>query len=58
MQCFIIPSRDGFGSTVFGQVIDGTQTIENMEFAKLQMMNGISDVPIKPVVIESVKVIK
>lgn len=52
------PSRDGFGYTVFGRVIAGTETIENIKFAETTVVNRMSDVPVKPIIIESAKVVK
>jgi peptidyl-prolyl cis-trans isomerase A (cyclophilin A) len=54
------PGRDGYGYTVFGRVIAGMDTIENIKFVEtnVDMATRMSDVPVKPIVIESAKVIK
>ena len=54
------PSRDGYGYTVFGRVIAGMDTIDNIKFVEtnVHMATRMSDVPVKAIVIESAKVIK
>jgi peptidyl-prolyl cis-trans isomerase A (cyclophilin A) len=52
------PSRDGFGYTVFGKVISGTATIDEIKFAPTTVKNGMSDVPETPILIESASIIK
>ena len=52
------PSRDGFGYTVFGKVISGMATIDEIKFAQTTVRNRMADVPVEPIVIESAKIIK
>ena len=52
------PSRDGFGYTVFGKVISGFETVENIKFAPTTVMNRMADVPSEPIVIQSATVQK
>jgi len=52
------PSRDGFGYTVFGKVISGMETIDEIKFAQTTVRNRMADVPVEPIVIESAKIIK
>jgi peptidyl-prolyl cis-trans isomerase A (cyclophilin A) len=54
------PSRDGFGYTVFGRVVAGMDTIDNIKFVEtnVHIPTQMSDVPVKAIVIESAKVIK
>lgn len=54
------PSRDGFGYTVFGRVVAGMDTIDNIKFVETNahIPTQMTDVPVKAIVIESAKVIK
>jgi peptidyl-prolyl cis-trans isomerase A (cyclophilin A) len=52
------PSRDGFGYTVFGKVISGMATIDEIKFAETTMRNRMSDVPVEPITIQSATIIK
>ena len=54
------PSRDGYGYTVFGRVVAGMETIDNIKFVdtNVHAPTRMSDVPVKAIVIESAKVIK
>jgi peptidyl-prolyl cis-trans isomerase A (cyclophilin A) len=52
------PSRDGFGYTVFGKVISGMATIDEIKFAETTMRNRMSDVPVEPIMIQSATIIK
>jgi peptidyl-prolyl cis-trans isomerase A (cyclophilin A) len=47
------PGSDGYGYTVFGKVISGTEVIDEIKFAPTTNKNGMGDVPIDPIVIES-----
>ncbi len=58
-------ARDGFGYTVFGKVIQGTEVVDKIESAKTQSMPNptvpavlMQDVPATPIVIKSAKVLK
>ena len=52
------PSRDGFGYTVFGKVISGMATIDEIKFAETTTRNRMSDVPVEPIMIQSATIIK
>jgi peptidyl-prolyl cis-trans isomerase A (cyclophilin A) len=47
------PGQDGHGYAVFGQVISGEDVIEQIKFAPTAVVNGMGDVPVNPVIIES-----
>jgi peptidyl-prolyl cis-trans isomerase A (cyclophilin A) len=52
------PGQDGYGYTVFGKVISGTATIDEIKFAPTTNRNGMGDVPVEPITIESATVQK
>jgi cyclophilin family peptidyl-prolyl cis-trans isomerase len=52
------PSRDGFGYTVFGTVISGMATIDEIKFSPTTIRNGMSDVPVDPITIISATIKK
>ena len=52
------PSRDGFGYTVFGKVISGMATIDEIKFAQTTMRNRMTDVPVEPIIIQSATIVK
>lgn len=52
------PSFDGNGYTVFGKVIDGMKTVNAIRAVKTGNVGMFQDVPLEPVLIESVTVIK
>jgi peptidyl-prolyl cis-trans isomerase A (cyclophilin A) len=52
------PGTDGFGYTVFGKVISGMATIDEIKFAPTTVKNGMADVPVEPIVIESATIIQ
>ncbi len=47
-------SQDGVGYAVFGKVIDGIEVVDKIGKVKTGNKSGMGDVPIEPVVIESV----
>jgi len=47
------PSPDGYGYAVFGRVISGQDVIEQIKFVPTAVTNGMGDVPVSPVLIES-----
>ena len=50
------PSFDGFGYAVFGRVIDGMDVVDRIRAVPTGAApNGMRDVPVKPVVIESAR---
>ena len=52
------PSFDGNGYTVFGKVIDGMKTVNAIRAVKTGKVGMFQDVPIEPVSIESVSLVK
>ena len=52
------PSRDGFGYTVFGKVVSGMATIDEIKFAPTTVNNGMTDVPSDPIMIQSATILK
>lgn len=51
------PSRDGWGYAVFGKVTQGLDIVEKIGHTPTQNLGPFSDVPAKPIVIESVKLL-
>lgn len=51
------PGQDGNGYTVFGKVVQGMDVVDQMEKVKTGNKGMHSDVPVKPIVIESMKFI-
>lgn len=52
------PSFDGWGYAVFGKVIDGMDVVDAIAAVKTARKNGRANVPVEPVVIESITRIK
>ncbi len=52
------PSFDGNGYTVFGKVIDGMKTVNAIRAVKTGNVGMFQDVPLEPVTIDAVSVIK
>lgn len=50
-------SQDGVGYAVFGKVVEGTEVVDAIGKVKTGSQAGMGDVPVKPVVIESIQVI-
>ena len=51
-------SRDGWGYAVFGRVVKGMDVVDRIGGVKTGVKNGMSDVPLSPVTILSVKVVR
>jgi cyclophilin family peptidyl-prolyl cis-trans isomerase len=49
------PSARGIGYAVFGKVVDGMDVVNKISAVQTGAQNGMGDVPVKPVVIESVR---
>lgn len=52
------PKPDGFGYTVFGKVISGMETIEKIRAMPTGSKSGMQNVPLTPVTINAVRVLK
>ena len=51
------PTPQGWGYTVFGKVVEGTDTIDKIKVVKTTSKMGHSDVPIADVIIEKAEVV-
>ena len=51
------PGQDGWGYTVFGKVTQGMDVVDKIAKVKTGNRGGHQDVPLDPVVIESVKIL-
>ena len=51
-------SREGIGYCVFGQVVQGMDVVEKIKAVPTGVKNGMRDVPVTPVVIESITRVK
>jgi cyclophilin family peptidyl-prolyl cis-trans isomerase len=51
-------SERGFGYAVFGKVVEGMDVVRKIENVKTGNAKGMSDVPVEPVIIKSVTVVK
>jgi len=47
------PGQDGYGYTVFGKIVDGTDTIDKIKGVETTTKLPHQNVPVKPIVIES-----
>jgi len=54
----IDPITKGFGYAVFGKVVKGQDVVDKIEKVATTSRSGMSDVPVEPVVIKSVTVVK
>ena len=52
------PKPDGFGYTVFGKVSSGMETIEKIRAMPTGSKSGMQNVPLTPVTINAVRVLK
>lgn len=52
------PGQDGWGYTVFGKVIKGTDVVDKIKAVPVSGKGMHQDVPVKPVLIESASIIK
>ena len=52
------PSRDGWGYCVFGKVTQGMDVVNKISKVGTGRVMGFQDVPVKPVAIESVKLVE
>jgi cyclophilin family peptidyl-prolyl cis-trans isomerase len=51
-------SMQGFGYAVFGKVVAGMEVADAIAGVKTGMQKGFRDVPLTPVVIKSVRLVK
>mgnify|MGYP003435854209 FL=1 len=51
------PGQDGWGYAVFGKVTEGTDVVDQIKKVKTSRSGMFPDVPVEPVIIESVEVI-
>ena len=52
------PLPDGYGYAVFGKVIEGMNVVDKIAEVKTGTMMGSQDVPLVPVIIKSIKIVK
>jgi len=52
------PSQQGYGYAVFGKVIEGMDVVDAIAAVQTGMQKGFRDVPVKAVIIKTVKVVK
>lgn len=52
------PGQDGYGYTVFGKVVSGMDVVDKMEKVKTGNRGMHGDVPVEPIVIESMKFVE
>jgi peptidyl-prolyl cis-trans isomerase B (cyclophilin B) len=51
------PGQDGWGYTVFGKVVEGTDTVDKMNKVKTGRSGMFADVPTEAVIIEKIEVV-
>lgn len=51
------PGQDGWGYTVFGKVVDGTDVVDKINKVKTGRSGMFADVPADPVIIEKIEVL-
>jgi len=52
------PNPDGYGYTVFGKVVAGTDVVDKIRGVATGNKNGMQNVPVTPVVIQSATLAK
>ena len=52
------PNPDGYGYTVFGRVVTGTDVVDKIRGVATGSRNGMQNVPLEPVVIKSATLVK
>jgi cyclophilin family peptidyl-prolyl cis-trans isomerase len=55
---FRAPTREGYGYTPFGRIVKGMDVVDRIAKVPTGQKSGHSDVPLKPVVIERMRVIE
>jgi peptidyl-prolyl cis-trans isomerase B (cyclophilin B) len=51
-------SQDGVGYAVFGKVVEGMEVVDKIGKVKTSVSAGMQDVPVKPVIIESIELLQ
>lgn len=51
-------SAQGFGYAIFGKVVEGMDVVDKIAASRTGMQNGFADVPVTPVTIRSMKILK
>jgi cyclophilin family peptidyl-prolyl cis-trans isomerase len=51
-------AQDGWGYCVFGEVTEGREVVDEIARVKTGSLSGMQDVPVDPVVIEEVRIVK
>ena len=51
------PSPDGYGYTVFGKVVSGTEVVDKIRAARTGNKGGMQDVPVETITIQSATVV-
>ena len=52
------PNPDGHGYTVFGKVVAGADVVDKIRATRTGIKNGMQDVPVEPIIIQSATVAK
>ena len=52
------PSAQGWGYAVFGKVVDGKDVVDKIRTARTGVKDGMQDVPLDPIIIQSATVAK
>jgi peptidyl-prolyl cis-trans isomerase A (cyclophilin A) len=52
------PLPDGYGYAVFGKVMEGMSVVDKIAAVKTGTIMGSQDVPLVPVIIKSIKIVK
>lgn len=52
------PGQDGWGYCVFGKVIKGMDVVDKIKMVETTVVNGMPDVPVKPIIIKSATIKK
>ncbi len=52
------PGQDGWGYCVFGKVVEGMDVVNKIKKVQTRTFNGMRDVPVEPIIIESVSIIE
>jgi peptidyl-prolyl cis-trans isomerase B (cyclophilin B) len=52
------PGRDGWGYCVFGKVIEGTEVLDKIGVVPTGVKDGMEDVPLDSIIIQSAEIVK